>query len=109
MIIIDADNTYPDIVRYWSHDCEEYAGGDALFTLLDEGWTIAETIFYETYWHSGSTDIYDIELVKDSTVMFINVIDNPYVQRFVRPYRLICISFKRSRYYLKISEEEYTG
>ena len=81
----NASITYPDVIRHWSPESEKYTGGDALTTLLLQGWEIRETVSCETYWHGGSrpTDIYHIELVRDSFIMSIAVMTNPYVRRLV--------------------------
>lgn len=89
MLVPEPENTYferPEFVRYWSPKSENYAGGDVLMDLLDQGWEIGETIFYETFWHNSgrATDVYHMELMRDNDVMHISVLTNPYIRRFVR-------------------------
>ena len=38
--------------RHWCAD-EKYAGGDALLTVIDQGWVIGGVIFRQDFWHAG--------------------------------------------------------
>jgi hypothetical protein len=98
MVAFDALNShfeYMDVVRYWSPLSETYAGGDALVTLLNKGWSIDETVFVEEYWHAGTrlVSIYHIDLLRDGETLHMPVLTNPYVCRLIddlpvqlRPY-----------------------
>lgn len=88
MVTFDSANShfeYMDVVRYWSPTSQSYAGGDALVTLLCQGWAIAETVFHEEYWHAGSrpVTIYHMELSRGEAIMNVPVFANPYVRRMV--------------------------
>lgn len=88
MVAFDASNAhfdYMDVVRHWSPLSEHYAGGDALLTLLNDGWEISETVFYEEIWHAGSrlVLVYHMDLVRDDALMRVPVLSNPYIRRLV--------------------------
>jgi hypothetical protein len=89
MVSFDASNShfqYMDVVRHWSPISQKYAGGDALITLLNEGWLLNETVFYEEYWHAGSrlVMIYHVTLVRENgEEMPVPVLSNPYVHRLM--------------------------
>lgn len=88
MVTFDASNShfeYMDVVRHWSSKSQKYAGGDAVMTLLSNGWRIAETVFLEEYWHAGSrcVTIFHLEMHRDDEVMNVPVLSNPYVRRMV--------------------------
>ncbi len=88
MVSFDASNShfqYMDVVCHWSPTSQKYAGGDALITLLNEGWLLNETVFYEEYWHAGSrlVVIYYLTMVRDGEEMEVPVLSNPYVHRMM--------------------------
>lgn len=88
MVSFDASNfhvEYLDVVRHWSPISEKYAGGDALITLLHEGWLLNEIVFYEEFWHAGSrlVVIYHTTVVRDGEEMQVPVLSNPYVDRLM--------------------------
>ena len=106
MVTFDALNShfdYMDVIRHWSPVSEKYAGGDALATLLNQGWQINETVLFEEYWHSGTRPvvIYHIELIRNSETLKMPVLTNPYVRRIfdtlpvhIGPYRQQAVSQK---------------
>jgi hypothetical protein len=77
---------YMDMVRHWHPGSEPYAGGDALFTALENGWDVSTTVRYEEYWHTGMRFVlvYYFELTRGDERMVMPVIRNPYVNRLVR-------------------------
>jgi hypothetical protein len=88
MVTFDASNfhfEYMDVVRHWSPKSQRYAGGDALITLMAEGWNLKETVFYEEYWHAGSrpVTIYHVEMARNHETMQVPVFGNPYVRRMM--------------------------
>ncbi len=88
MVTFDASNfhfEYMDVVRHWSPNSQQYAGGDVIVTLLNNGWQIGETVRYEEYWHAGSrmVMIYHLEMVRDDEVLRVPVLSNPYVRRLI--------------------------
>ena len=90
------DFEYPDVVHYWSSESEQYAGGDALITLVNQGWTISETIICERYWLNGSRsrDIYHMELIRDDDGISIAVLVNPYIRNLVKHMGLKLVSYE---------------
>ena len=88
MVTFDASNShfeYMDVVRHWSPASQKYAGGDAINTLVNEGWRINETVFFEEFWHAGSrpVTIYHFELVRGDETLHVPVLSNPYIRRLV--------------------------
>jgi hypothetical protein len=77
---------YPDVYRYWSAGCEEYAGGDALLTMLRNGWDANETVYIEDFWHSGArlVVVYHFDLTRGDEKMSVPVLSNPFVRRIIR-------------------------
>lgn len=77
---------YMDMIRHWHAESEQYTGGDALFTALQNGWRISDEVKYEEYWHAGvrSVLVYHFELTRDGEKMDMPVVRNPYVNRIVR-------------------------
>lgn len=88
MVTFDASNShfeYMDVVRHWSPVSQKYAGGDAVITLLNEGWRVNEVVFHEEYWHAGSrpVTIYHLDMVRGDEQMHVPVLSNPYVRRMI--------------------------
>jgi hypothetical protein len=88
MVTFDASNShfeYMDVVCHWSPISQKYAGGDAINTLLNDGWRIQETVFFEEFWHAGSrpVTIFHFKLVRDDETLHVPVLSNPYVRRLV--------------------------
>lgn len=77
--------SYMSLVRHWHADSEPFAGGDALFTALSEGWQLGETVAYEEYWLSGVRPItvYHFQLERGPERMTMPVLTNPYVRRLI--------------------------
>jgi hypothetical protein len=76
---------YAHLVRHWHADSEKYAGGDALFTALDNGWEIGDTVLYEEHWNAGATCVvvYHFHLTCGAETMTMPVITNPFVRRMI--------------------------
>jgi hypothetical protein len=76
---------YSHLVRHWHAGSEKYAGGDALFTALDNGWNVEETVVYEEHWNSGAqcVVVYQFRLRKGAESMVMPVITNPFVRRMI--------------------------
>jgi hypothetical protein len=76
---------YAHLVRHWHEGSEKYAGGDALFTALDNGWEIEDTVVYEEHWSSGAqcVVVFQFHLTNGSDSMTMPVITNPFVQRIL--------------------------
>ena len=99
MVTFDATNShfeYMDVTCHWSADSQKYAGGDALVTFLHDGWEMAETVFYEEYWHAGGrlVMIYYFEIERDGETLSVPVLGNPFVNRMVNslPLQLLPVS-----------------
>ncbi|MBE0691213.1 MAG: hypothetical protein IH587_13930 [Anaerolineae bacterium] len=75
--------SYPDVNRYWSPVCEDYAGGDALLTAMSKGWTVSPTVYEEEFWLAGMrlVVVLHFELVRGGRTMKMPVISNPFVRR----------------------------
>jgi hypothetical protein len=86
---------YMDFVRHWHPQSEPYTGGDALFTLLEEGWDIEPEVRYDESWLAGvrSVLVYYFTLRRGDETLVMPVIRNPYVNRIVRemPARLVAM------------------
>jgi hypothetical protein len=78
--------SYPDVYRHWSSQCEQYAGGDALLTLLRSDWEISGALYYEEHWLAGMrlVTVYHVLLTRGEETMSIPVISNPFVRRMIR-------------------------
>jgi len=76
---------YAHLVRHWHAGSELYAGGDALYTALDNGWDIGETVRYDEHWNSGGqcVVVYHFELTRGEAKMTMPVITNPFVRRLL--------------------------
>ncbi|NWG16173.1 MAG: hypothetical protein HXY41_06015 [Chloroflexi bacterium] len=84
--LTDLHYAYMDMVRHWHPGSEPYAGGDALFTALENGWDVSTTVRYEEYGYTGMRFvlIYYFELTRGDERMVMPVIRNPFVNRLVR-------------------------
>ena len=85
MVRIDASAIEDiDIYCHWHPASQKYGGGDTLATALYLGWTMGEIVYREEHWRAGRCSmVYHITLERDSEVMIMPVIANPYVWRFL--------------------------
>jgi hypothetical protein len=76
---------YSHLVRHWHAESEKYTGGDALFTALDNGWDIDETVTFEEHWSAGAqcVVVFYFQLKRGGEAMIMPVITNPFVQRML--------------------------
>jgi hypothetical protein len=78
---------YSHLVRHWHAGSEKYAGGDALFTALDNGWDIDENVTYEEHWSAGAgaqcVVVFYFQLKRGGETMTMPVITNPFVRRIL--------------------------
>ncbi|MEO8613358.1 MAG: hypothetical protein ABI690_36040 [Chloroflexota bacterium] len=74
---------YSYLVRHWHAESEKYAGGDALFTALDNGWDIDENVSFEEHWSAGAqcVVVFYFQLKRGGESMTMPVITNPFVRR----------------------------
>ncbi len=77
---------YFDVTQHWHPDSEQYAGGDALVTLLTQGWEIEREVGVEDRFFAGlrSISVYHLTLVRDDERMRMPIIRNPYINRIIR-------------------------
>lgn len=77
---------YFDVAQHWHPDSEKYAGGDALVTLLSNGWEIQREVGVEDRFFAGlrSVSVYHLTLKRGDEVMRMPVIRNPYINRIIR-------------------------
>lgn len=71
--------------QHWNPKSARFAGADNLLTAVDKGWVIEQCVQI-THWYAGmrSVRIYEFHLKHDDETMMMPVIDNPYVERFIR-------------------------
>jgi hypothetical protein len=76
---------YAHLVRHWHAGSEQFTGGDALFTALDNGWEVDETVLYEEHWIAGAqcVVVFRFRLTHGDESMTMPVITNPFVQRIL--------------------------
>ncbi|PJF20865.1 MAG: hypothetical protein CUN56_14020 [Phototrophicales bacterium] len=77
---------YIDVTQHWHPQSEPYAGGDALVTLLEQGWKINRDVYVEDRFFGGlrSVSVYHLELERDGQKIKMPVIRNPYINRVIR-------------------------
>ncbi|PJF30096.1 MAG: hypothetical protein CUN52_05000 [Phototrophicales bacterium] len=77
---------YFDVSQHWHPESEKYAGGDALVTLLAEGWEIQREVGVEDRFFAGlrSVSVYHLTLKRGDETMKMPVIRNPYINRIIR-------------------------
>lgn len=82
-------HSYMDFVRHWHAGSERYAGGDALFTAVDNGWVVNPVVAVEERMHMGgrTTCIFHFTLALNGDEMTMPVTCNPYVERLLDTMR----------------------
>jgi hypothetical protein len=77
---------YMDVVQHWHSGSEPYAGGDALVTLLSQGWEMQEDVYVEKREFAGkrSVSVYHVVLERDGQIIKMPVVRNPYINRLLR-------------------------
>jgi hypothetical protein len=84
---------YMDVAQHWHAKSEPYAGGDALVTMLAQGWQMQRDVYVENREFAGmrSVSVYHITLERDGQRMTVPVVRNPYINRIIRtgPFRQI--------------------
>src|SRR5664279_4292381 len=83
---LNLHSQYPAFFRHWCDTSEQFAGGDALLTALQNHWIASDTCYEEQYWHAGTrlVTIYHFDLRNGDESLHMPVIANPYVRRVVR-------------------------
>ena len=72
--------------QYWSPGSEDYAAASQLITAMRSGWVLAlPRVSARQIWNSGSRPrtVYDFTLMRDTQLMIMPVLTNPYVERFI--------------------------
>jgi hypothetical protein len=65
---------------HWHALSEKYMGGDSLIMALIEGWAIRRLIAEEVVRRrGGQVMVYHLELERDTEMLEIALVDNPYV------------------------------
>jgi hypothetical protein len=90
---------YPDFSRHWCDTSEQYAGGDALLTAMQNEWIAEKTCYEEHHWHAGTrlVTIYHFELHNGDETLHMPVITNPYVRRILREENFNVVEMNESR------------
>lgn len=77
---------YMDVTsQHWHPKSEHYAGGDNLITAIEHGWSIDKCKLVQ-HWYAGmrSVKIYEFSLQRGDDSMLMPVINNPYVERYIK-------------------------
>jgi len=71
--------------QHWDPESENFAGGDHLITAITNGWEIQQCV-RRMHWYAGmrGITINHFEFVRGEEAMNMPVINNPYVERFIR-------------------------
>jgi hypothetical protein len=95
---------YSHLIRHWHAGSEQFAGGDALFTALDEGWEMDETVPYEEHWFAGAqcVVVFLCQLTRGDETMTMPVITNPYVQSMLSDMNAKLVSSKEKKTVKKV-------
>jgi len=90
---------YSHLIRHWHAESEKYAGGDALFTALDNGWDMDETVTYEEHWNAGAqcVVVFYFRLKCGGDTMTMPVITNPFVRRMLTDMEAKLIPAKETK------------
>ncbi len=77
---------YMDVVQHWHSGSAPYAGGDALVTLLSQGWEMQQNVYVEKREFQGmrSVALYHVVLERDGQKIKMPVVRNPYINRLLR-------------------------
>ena len=76
--------------RHWGAESEAFTGGDALFTMLGRGWSVAGAVVRQRYWYSNNREasVYHFFLAKGSDVTCMSVVSSPLVIKFIEQAKL---------------------
>lgn len=79
--------------QHWDPDSESFAGGDNLMTALANDWEIDQCV-QKLHWFAGmrAITIYEFHLTRNGKKMTMPVVNNPYIVRFIRDYRINVIN-----------------
>jgi hypothetical protein len=79
-----------DVKRHWCPKSEQFAGGDALASMINGGWQLKAVVSREYRQLSGTRQIvvYLIELHRNGKKRQVRVMCNPYVTRMLAAHEL---------------------
>jgi hypothetical protein len=88
--------TFPDFAqastlkRHWGAESEAFTGGDALFAMLERGWSVGGSVVSQRYWYSNNREasVYHFFLVKGSDAARMSVVSSPLVLKFIEQTNL---------------------
>jgi hypothetical protein len=85
-----SDPEHVDVKRHWCPKSEEFAGGDALASMINAGWRLKAVISHDRRQLSGTRQIlvYLIELDRNGQRRQVQVMCNPYVTRMLAAHEL---------------------
>ncbi len=72
--------------QYWCPESEAYAAASQLITAMRSGWALALPSVRARQVCSGGSrprTVYDFTLMRDSRLMTMPVLSNPYIERFI--------------------------
>jgi hypothetical protein len=81
---------YSNVYRHWDPRSEAYAGGDALITMLQQGWHLTDPIYEQPVWYCGNRRVCVLHgvLTRGDEQIVMAVISNPFIVRAMRDRRL---------------------
>jgi hypothetical protein len=71
--------------RHWSPETDNFACGDALTGVLEDGWKPAHVVFREDCWRGGlrHVSVYHVRLARGDEKVTMHVVQNPGVDRIL--------------------------
>lgn len=92
-LLTDHHFAYLEVFRHFHPESQRWAGGDALYTALENGWVANSAVGLEERWRSGGhgTPIYYFDLTRGDDRMLMPVIGNPYVRRLIRHMKAVLV------------------
>jgi hypothetical protein len=96
---LNLHSQYPDFFRHWCDTSEQFAGGDALLTAMQNNWVADATCYEEQYWHAGTrlVTVYHFELHNGDETLHMPVVTNPYVRRVIREEHFKVVPMENAR------------
>ncbi len=79
--------------RHWSATCQPYATGDALLTLIDSHWQLADVTSELCAMSSGRyTIVHTFTLVQASAILRVPIVETPFVRKVA-----LSVAYRRTR------------
>ncbi|MGB1285503.1 MAG: hypothetical protein ACPG7F_03130 [Aggregatilineales bacterium] len=97
MTVSDAMNyhiQYEDITfQHWNAESESFAGGDHLVTAIANGWDIEQCVqINHEFGIARFVTIYEFSLYRNGKTVVMPVVNNPYVERFMKETGIAIVS-----------------